>query len=471
MKTIEKSRPGRASRGTVTSILMLLFMVHGSLEGQASPSESGEAADRAGVVVFHDPPDDGGCTTRAASMARAAVRSGADGTLDTGRLATGRLATGRLDTGLDPGTVIDRPPIDPGPLPRRSRVFTFLAHESPADVRIARRLTRSAFEAEHRHLTDEGFHLDNFEVVREGSTPCFSGVWASGAKRQLLELGQDKRLFAATFLGAALDGLGGRDLETYVHDGERRFAGLWQEGEPGSAVLLEASLTELRAEQARGRLIYDLESWFESGQQRFLGLHRTTDVETRLAINLTMNQLEERTESLTASGFRPRELEIVSVGGKARVNMVWDRSEDAFWLFVGTSEAAQDCRLLSLRVEAPALQPGLPMSECRGLGRPVIIRPTDTGIDEVSMAKHDRASSTPPPRALPPPRDPPRPGRPKPSSLGPLGLSEEPVPPMPLHIVDFHVTRIRLDVSEKPGDVAHFHQGVIHESGSSGPGT
>ncbi len=354
--------------------------------------------------------------------------------------------------GGDPGRQL--PPGDRSPF--RSLHFGVLLQEGARDFVVARRLTRAAFEQRHNQLAGQGCYLEDFEIVEEGSEPRFSGLWHPGSVAQRLELGISQRLFMDGHVGAVAAGLLPADVETYMHQGERLFAGVWRDNATGNRLIIDVEKAQIPGGQAAGldgtvqgvRRMVDLESWTTAGGRRYMAVHKPSSVPARVFFGHTFAELGAKLQPLFDQGYQPVELEIEDENGAPRYSMVWNQAPGSSWVFVGSDQSLQDCRLVSLRLESSEFQPSN-AEACRSLSG----LQHRGALDQLARPKK-RATG----------------GRTVTPLPGP-DLDLEPVPPgtPPLHIFDFEVTRRKLGDSSSAKGVEH-HRSGFHDSGPSGPG-
>jgi hypothetical protein len=411
----------------------------------AAPAES-QTAIRSDPVRTVDP--------RLAAPTRSTPGACADAAPPVAMLrATTEVGPGSTGSGSDP-----RPPDEPPS--RRSRQYAALLHEGAADLVVARRLSETAFEQRHAQLAAEGYSLQDFEVVDEGSAACFTGIWHVGGSRQRLALGLALDALVQTDAQSTAAGRPPADVETYVLAGRRLFAGLWRDDAHGNLLIADVDHTRIETTVGGVRRLVDLESWQHEGERRYLAIHKPSAAPARLFFGQTFTAFGDEVERQVAAGFQPTELEIEEKNGEPRYTTAWERAAGGFWLFVGLAEPLQDCRLVSLGVESPALRP-FDDEHCRSLAGSV---PTQPGVptgavdgsrkEAVGVRSGGKGSAA---------------AAAKLRAAVTLGLDAVPIGTPALHLVDFVVTRRELVDPLTPPGSSPTHRGVIHDSGSSGP--
>lgn len=354
--------------------------------------------------------------------------------------------------------------------------YGVILRQGKREVELARRLDRAAFQKRHRHLVEEEYVLEDFEVVEESEERRFSGVrfygvWhkSSAPPTQHLDLALSQEDFDAARTEAENHGLYPVDIETYLDDGERRFAVLWTDAAAKHRPKLQMDIAVEKVRNiAQNQAIVDLESWLDAdGDSRYLAVYREPTASTQSILDRDFYAYYVIVDHLMKNGYRPLELEIEGdANDRARYFATWEKADDAYWLFTGVGElgrAAQDCRMVSLGIKLPGALSPEDVACCRSLGR--------EGANELD----ESVSSTPSPsatqsstagaeleqtaadRATMAVNEPPACGT----------IHEKHLPSEPVHIVDFTVTRHAL--IDPTVRIVLEHPGVIHDTGGSGP--
>ena len=378
-------------------------------------------------------------------------------------------ATERLED--DIGAVASTDTVDPSDgghpdlsFSHQGQLFGVLLHEGSREYRSAERQTRTEFEQSHNDFTAEGYYLRDFEIVEEGGEPLFSGLWHLGSVEQRLHLGTARQLFLAASGDAASAGLRSTDVETYLVAGERFFAGLWNGSAAHNQLTIDISREQLQVVVQGKRGIVDLESWLVNGERCYMVVHAPVVVSPRVFIGQEDFEFWTTAVQQFDDLYQPVEFEIEDENGVAQYSTSWEPATGASWLLLDNSKSRMGCRLQSLRLGVSGLRP-FEYSKCR----PWLDRERILGLqDRLTLFDASAAGETPELRT----------GLEESVALTHnLAFDRQPLQTglLALHVVDFVVSRRELKscpycTPDGLWAVPH-HQGVIHDMGSSGPGS
>lgn len=249
------------------------------------------------------------------------------------------------------------------------------------EVHLERLLDRDQFNEKHEELKqgreelEQGYVLEDFEVVEKGGALYFSGVWhrSSTPVRQQLKLRLSRERFDEAHAEAMAGGLFPVDVETYLDgEDERWFAGLWTDEASKREHDLELDVdTDAILALAQHRTVVDIESWQSADGNRYMAVHREPVSSTVTVLKKSFHAYDALLNGLTEIGYRPLELEIEGdAGEEALYSATWEKADEAYWLFTGVNERDQDCRLVSLGIdiESSNLRPD-DFECCQAIGR------------------------------------------------------------------------------------------------------
>ena len=167
-------------------------------------------------------------------------------------------------------------------------------------------MDQKSFEAETQKLfTDKGLRLVDVETYtvdigkRRWAGICRSGNWAN---RFLIGMDQSSFL-AETQKLFATQGLRLVNVETYVENGQRKWAGICRSGDWANRFLIGMDQKSFMTETQKlftdkGLRLVDVETYIENGQRKWAGICRSGDWASRFLVNRGLETFLTETQEL-----------------------------------------------------------------------------------------------------------------------------------------------------------------------------
>lgn len=169
---------------------------------------------------------------------------------------------------------------------------------------------------------------------------AFTGYWLKTEQASPIRLHLSWPQLQAEQRQQAMEGFQLRDVETYLHQGQRMYSAVWEPG--GDSTLLIDGLAKANVEARwqqlgqEGYRLIDLEVYQAGQQQQFVGVWRKGTGAFQLGLGLSWKDLYLEWKRLAKQDYRFVDIEPYTEGGEFRFAAVWRAGTYGQYFWGGT---------------------------------------------------------------------------------------------------------------------------------------
>ena len=189
-------------------------------------------------------------------------------------------------------------------------------------------MSESYFQSQRDRLYDLGYRLKDLEIREYGDQLSFSAIWVPGDGPEVCLTGLPWQQFEQAWDQQISQGLILADLESYVSNGVRYFAGVWKQSQTSQQALLGpvSGTTFMQQHQVlenQGFRLTDVEAFVQADHVYMIGVWDFGGASGIFLDGMNWNAFHEKFHELNDQNYRLEDFESYLVDGHAYYAGLW----------------------------------------------------------------------------------------------------------------------------------------------------
>lgn len=211
--------------------------------------------------------------------------------------------------------------------------FSGVWRQTNEETILRRGYLHDDFYAEWKWMREHGYYCDDFEAKRDGNGDLrWDGVFKKGTGRNAIWRHFDYDGFKAKWDEMKTDGMQLIDLETYKDsNGKRRWAGLFRPKTGKTAMYRGQTFNEFADKRedlaGRGYKLIDIETYIRNGTRNWAGVWIEGE-EGKLNRGKNTAEFGELRETRRANGYKLIDIETYTHNGERKWAGIWEKSTE-----------------------------------------------------------------------------------------------------------------------------------------------